>query len=177
MRKIYGGVAQLVRALPWHGRGRRFEPSRVHQKKKTVVRRFSFFLVIFTHSRVLVGWELFCESKTLYLTKQRIRYTRWQRTTLITSRRRTAKGASPLASLKNMDTSLNRRVHIFYHCKFFKAYAFIASSIATAQATVIPTMGLLPAPIKPIISTWAGTDDEPANCASECILPIVSVIP
>ena len=28
-----------------------------------------------------------------------------------------------------------------------------ASSIATATATVIPTMGLLPAPIKPIIST------------------------
>ena len=34
-----------------------------------------------------------------------------------------------------------------------KTYAFIASSIATAQATVIPTMGLLPAPIRPIIST------------------------
>jgi len=28
-----------------------------------------------------------------------------------------------------------------------------ASSIATATATVIPTMGLLPAPIRPIIST------------------------
>ena len=28
-----------------------------------------------------------------------------------------------------------------------------ASSIATATATVMPTMGLLPAPIKPIIST------------------------
>ena len=27
------------------------------------------------------------------------------------------------------------------------------SSIATAQATVIPTMGLLPAPMSPIIST------------------------
>ena len=38
-----------------------------------------------------------------------------------------------------------------------------ASSIATATATVIPTMGLLPAPIKPIISTWAGTEEEPAN--------------
>ena len=30
---------------------------------------------------------------------------------------------------------------------------FEASSIATATATVIPTMGLLPAPIRPIIST------------------------
>ena len=28
-----------------------------------------------------------------------------------------------------------------------------ASSIATATATVIPTMGLLPAPMSPIIST------------------------
>ncbi len=28
-----------------------------------------------------------------------------------------------------------------------------ASSIATATATVIPTMGLLPAPMRPIIST------------------------
>ena len=38
-----------------------------------------------------------------------------------------------------------------------------ASSIATATATVIPTMGLLPAPISPIISTCAGTEEEPAN--------------
>ena len=54
---------------------------------------------------------------------------------------------------------------------------FIASSIATATATVAPTIGLLPMPIRPIISTCAGTELEPANCASECILPIVSVIP
>ena len=32
-------------------------------------------------------------------------------------------------------------------------YFLAASSTATAQATVIPTMGLLPAPIRPIIST------------------------
>ena len=37
------------------------------------------------------------------------------------------------------------------------------SSTATATETVIPTMGLLPAPRKPIISTWAGTEEEPAN--------------
>ena len=48
---------------------------------------------------------------------------------------------------------------------------------ATATATVAPTMGLLPMPRKPIISTCAGTEDEPANCASECIRPIVSVMP
>ena len=35
---------------------------------------------------------------------------------------------------------------------YFTDY-LLASSIATATATVIPTMGLLPAPIKPIIST------------------------
>ena len=40
-----------------------------------------------------------------------------------------------------------------------------------------PTIGLLPIPRKPIISTWAGTEDEPANCASLCIRPMVSVIP
>ena len=35
---------------------------------------------------------------------------------------------------------------------FLKNY-LLASSIATATATVIPTMGLLPAPMSPIIST------------------------
>ena len=53
----------------------------------------------------------------------------------------------------------------------------LASSIATATATVIPTIGLLPAPMRPIISTCAGTEDEPANWASECIRPMVSVMP
>ena len=33
----------------------------------------------------------------------------------------------------------------------------------TAQATVQPTIGLLPMPRKPIISTCAGTELEPAN--------------
>ena len=36
---------------------------------------------------------------------------------------------------------------------FLKSYAFTDSSIATATATVIPTIGLLPAPMRPIIST------------------------
>ena len=57
------------------------------------------------------------------------------------------------------------------------AYAFSASSTATATETVAPTMGLLPMPRKPIISTWAGTEEEPANWASECIRPMVSVMP
>ena len=42
-------------------------------------------------------------------------------------------------------------------------YLFMASSMATATETVAPTMGLLPMPIRPIISTWAGTEEEPAN--------------
>ena len=46
-----------------------------------------------------------------------------------------------------------------------KPYLLSASLTATAGATVIPTMGLLPAPIRPIISTWAGTEEEPANRA------------
>ena len=57
------------------------------------------------------------------------------------------------------------------------AYFFRASSTATATETVAPTMGLLPMPRKPIISTWAGTEEEPANWASECIRPMVSVMP
>ena len=42
-------------------------------------------------------------------------------------------------------------------------YSVIACWIATATATVAPTIGLLPIPRKPIISTCAGTDEEPAN--------------
>ena len=42
-------------------------------------------------------------------------------------------------------------------------YLFKAKATFTAQATVHPTIGLLPIPRNPIISTWAGTDEEPAN--------------
>ena len=56
-------------------------------------------------------------------------------------------------------------------------FLFKARSIATAIATVAPTIGLLPMPRKPIISTCAGTEEEPANWASECIRPMVSVMP
>ncbi len=58
----------------------------------------------------------------------------------------------------------------------FPSY-FRLSATATATATVAPTMGLLPMPRKPIISTCAGTEEEPANCASECMRPMVSVMP
>ncbi|RWX47524.1 hypothetical protein H206_06338 [Candidatus Electrothrix aarhusensis] len=59
----------------------------------------------------------------------------------------------------------------------FDEYYPTACSIATATATDAPTIGLFPMPIKPIISTWAGTEEDPANWASECILPMVSVMP
>ena len=65
-------------------------------------------------------------------------------------------------------------------CNSGRAAYFLAlklSSTATATATVAPTIGLLPMPIRPIISTCAGTELEPANCASECMRPIVSVMP
>ena len=39
-------------------------------------------------------------------------------------------------------------------------YLLSASLTATAQATVIPTMGLLPAPISPIISTHSESVDK-----------------
>ena len=42
-------------------------------------------------------------------------------------------------------------------------YLFKASATPTATATVAPTIGLLPMPKKPIISTCAGTEEEPAN--------------
>ena len=61
-------------------------------------------------------------------------------------------------------------------CVLPMAY-FIVWATATATSTDAPTIGLLPMPISPIISTCAGTDEEPANCASECIRPIVSVMP
>ena len=47
--------------------------------------------------------------------------------------------------------------------KVKRAYLLRASATFTAQATVQPTIGLFPIPRKPIISTWAGTELEPAN--------------
>ncbi len=47
-----------------------------------------------------------------------------------------------------------------------KAVYLLACSIATATASVALTIGLLPIPKNPIISTWAGTEDDPANWAN-----------
>ena len=47
--------------------------------------------------------------------------------------------------------------------RFGVGYLLNAVATSTATATVAPTIGLLPMPRKPIISTCAGTDDEPAN--------------
>ena len=66
---------------------------------------------------------------------------------------------------------------VIFLFKYINNHLLIASAVATATATVAPTMGLLPMPRKPIISTCAGTEEEPANCASECIRPMVSVMP
>lgn len=68
-----------------------------------------------------------------------------------------------------------RKPFVKYNILWF--YFVKASCTATATATVAPTIGLLPMPIRPIISTCAGTEEDPANCASECIRPIVSVMP
>ena len=45
----------------------------------------------------------------------------------------------------------------------FDYFPFNASETSTAIDTVAPTIGLLPMPRKPIISTCAGTEEEPAN--------------
>ena len=52
-------------------------------------------------------------------------------------------------------------MHITY--SIYAHYLFSANATLTAQATVQPTIGLLPMPRKPIISTCAGTEEEPAN--------------
>lgn len=44
-----------------------------------------------------------------------------------------------------------------------KFYFFFANETATARETVAPTIGLLPIPMKPIMATCAGTEEEPAN--------------
>ncbi len=67
-----------------------------------------------------------------------------------------------IAALLLPDSALLSAVSL---CKFPVSgnYLFIASCTATATATVMPTIGLLPAPMRPIMSTCAGTEEEPAN--------------
>ena len=59
---------------------------------------------------------------------------------------------SPLRSQPQQQRSYGMTGTVAYYCKAEIDY-LDASSIATATATVIPTMGLLPAPMRPIIST------------------------
>ena len=61
----------------------------------------------------------------------------------------------------NIKKALKLRAFRFY--KRGGNYLFSASATPTATATVAPTIGLLPIPKKPIISTCAGTEEEPAN--------------
>ena len=87
------------------------------------------------------------------------------RNDIIQPRRKIATGLSPLAMTIMMTTApcavipKNRRVsENFRHPPSYLFFSLItnyfkASATATAQATVIPTIGLLPAPISPIIST------------------------
>ena len=79
-----------------------------------------------------------------------------------------SRNTSPLSIIKNIghitvdfsqmmcptfySVQITLRAGALFACRRLPAY-LQASSIATATATVIPTMGLLPAPIRPIIST------------------------
>lgn len=56
-----------------------------------------------------------------------------------------------------------RWVSLYSLLKQWRDYLLRASATLTAQATVQPTIGLLPMPRNPIISTCAGTEEEPAN--------------
>ena len=78
---------------------------------------------------------------------------------------------------KTKKTRNSRELRVFCYLDEVNDYLFKAWATSTAQATVQPTIGLLPIPRKPIISTCAGTDEDPANWASLCIRPMVSVIP
>lgn len=70
---------------------------------------------------------------------------------------------SYLNPYKDTFSSNRKRGTCWFRVLLTLFYLFIAWSIATATATVAPTIGLLPIPMKPIISTCAGTEDEPAN--------------
>ena len=59
----------------------------------------------------------------------------------------------------------------------FRAVNAWGLSLTLGTVAMFSGGGLLPIPISPIISTCAGTEDEPANCASPCILPMESVKP
>ena len=69
--------------------------------------------------------------------------------------KQSSNGLKKLAKIlqNNMKQQKNLELlKVFYVCYIVVNY-LQASSIATATATVAPTIGLLPIPIKPIIST------------------------
>jgi hypothetical protein len=39
---VYGGLAQLARALAWHARGRRFDPDTLHKKRAALAAFFYY---------------------------------------------------------------------------------------------------------------------------------------
>lgn len=88
-------------------------------------------------------------------------------------------GTSPFffQLLKEPLSQIGKAALRFFAQLLAQAFCLAASSTATATATEAPTIGLLPMPMRPIISTWAGTEEEPANWASECMRPMVSVMP
>ena len=93
---------------------------------------------------------------------------------------RAGKGGHPLFFFQLLKEPLSRfgkAALRFFAQLLAQAFCLAASSTATATATEAPTIGLLPMPMRPIISTWAGTEEEPANWASECMRPMVSVMP
>ena len=83
---------------------------------------------------------------------------------LIDSRaRRVTRRSSPESITIKNEARQNCRAHVSFEYSDYSDYFLKDSSTATATATVAPTIGLLPMPMRPIISTCAGTEEEPAN--------------
>ena len=80
------------------------------------------------------------------------------------------------ASKKDVSASLQKRPFSLYQMRKTPIFLRICQPLLLLLQ-IQQLLRLLPMPIKPIISTCAGTEEEPANCASECIRPMVSVIP
>lgn len=74
-----------------------------------------------------------------------------------------AASKSPKLQQKSTHGNKPQVLALFQQANSNSCYLLKAVATSTATATVQPTIGLLPIPRKPIISTCAGTDDEPAN--------------
>ena len=64
-------------------------------------------------------------------------------------------------------------LYLFHQGTNYASYEFLGVHATEGDAPYQYTFRVR----NPIISTCAGTEEEPANCASECIRPMVSVIP